>query len=775
MRHQPIARACALVLYGCGAALFAPVGASMAQTPADEDEVVVTAQRREERLQDVPISAQVVGQAQLTQQNITSLEDVATIAPSVALAPAGRTSSMFVRGVGSGQNQSFDQSVGIFVDDIYHGRSRMTSATFLDLNHVEILRGPQTTYFGNNAIAGALNIVTQAPSEDFSAWARALYGEHGQYVAEGAVGGPIAPHLSARAALTFNGSDGWIDNVAIGETAPEQQNRAGRIALRFAPNPDFDATLKVEASRNQSNDGLVLQTVGCPPPAPFTAAGFCSVALALGLPTGLSGNENAESSGERSDLDTFENVLTMNYDVGGSTLTSVTGYYGYDFALFLDTDGTPLSLLHVSAPEQYSQFSQEFRIASPVGRTIDYIAGLYYQSDELEFAQDFTYGFLDPVISTTPGFEDLIPFLPLAQQTAFAQTQDTYSVFGAITWNVSERLRLAAGLRWSAVEKDYDWRLFYASGTEDFGGLEPLPTSIATLPDFLGTGTSGQHSGRRRDEAFMPSARLEYDFTPSVMGYISYNRGFKAGGFNGTDNSAIAANIPFDPEYVDAYEAGLKGEYFDRRLVLNVAVFRSEYSDLQVTVNQATPAGTFVSFVRNAAASVSQGVELGGHFRVSDNWVLSGNLTYLDAHYVSYPDAGPTQAQRLVGESVQDLSGRPTAHAPRWAGDLSLNYSTGIGSGFTFDAELSGFFSSGFYLLGNGAIDPLQRQESYVRLDGRLTLATADRHWAFDIIARNINDEDIVTSSAEIPLSLGSVFQTKEEPRNIAAQIRYRW
>jgi len=402
-------------------------------------EIVVTAQRRQENLQSVPVSAQVVSAQTLTQQNLNGLTTMAQIEPSVHVGTSGRSNEMYIRGIGSGINQSFDQSVGMFIDDIYHGRSRISSATFLDLDRVEILKGPQSTFFGNNAIAGAFNIVTHKPNDHFDADARALYGEDGQYAVEGAVGGPVTDTLRVRIAAITNGMDGWLKNVTTDDRYPHDNNIAGRMTIGFQPVENLDATLKIEGGRNRNTGTWPRQLVNCPPPAPFpAAAGFCALALAQGLPTGINSNANAESPGGGISLDTAEDVLTVNYQALGHTFTSVTGFYNYHYQLNFDGDELPQTLLHIQIPEKYHQFSEELRVASPTGQRIEYLAGLYYQTDRLDFRQATDYAFLNGKISGAPPLAALVPYLPLGQSIAYSQPEKSYSAFGSLTFNVTE-------------------------------------------------------------------------------------------------------------------------------------------------------------------------------------------------------------------------------------------------------------------------------------------------------------------------------------------------
>jgi outer membrane receptor protein involved in Fe transport len=754
------------------------------------EEVVITAQLRKERLQEVPISVQVVSGESLAEENLNSLVSVAQTVPSVYVGgSAGRVNEIVIRGLGGGNTQAFDQPVGIFVDGVYHGRSRITTGTFLDLERVEILKGPQSTFFGNNAIAGAFNIVTRKPGKTSDGWIRALYGEDGQYALEGAGGGPVSDTFGIRGAVTFNGTDGWIENVNTGENQPEQDNVAGRLTFAFNPSDDLEAMLKVEGSRNQDASGLVLQLAGCPAPAPFVpAAGFCAAALGLGVPTGLDIDQNSVNDGQESNVDTAEGVFTVNYNRWGHVFTSITGYHEYQYNLNLDADLTPLSLLHIQAPEEYDQISQEFRIASPTGKTIEYLAGVYFQNDHLDFAQRFNYFFLNDTIASIPSFEDLVPYLPLGQETNYSQTEKSYAVFGSVTWNITDRLSLTGGLRGSWVEKDSLWNQFFATGTQDYGGQVPLPDDLQALASSLpfGLGEAGTRTGSRSDDAVLPSARLQYKVDPDVMLYASYARGFLAGGFNGAGTGADG-NEPYDPEYADAYEVGLKSEWFNRKVLLNVSLFRTEYTDLQVTISETTSGGGFINQTRNAAASVSQGVELETRWNVSDSVRLAAAVTYLDAHYESYPNAGLTQLQTFcrvdnptdpycvnrfpngVGP-VQDLSGAQQGRAPEWSGSVNGSYTLRLPGDYRLTTDLSAYYSDDF---AYNIFDELDF--GYTRYDGRLTFEPPGDHWAFDLIGKNLSDEVIPTVFAGQPATRGSQTIQKQQPRNFALQVRYQF
>lgn len=739
-------------------------------------EIVVTAQGRTERLQDVPVSVQVLAGQELSTRNVTSLNSVSQIAPSVHMSVTPRGSNLYIRGTGSGQNQSFDQSVGVFIDGVYFGRSRITSAALLDLERVEILKGPQSTFFGNNAIAGAFNIVSKKPGDVFEGWARALASptggtNGGQYALEGAVGAPLSDIVGIRLAATYNGQRGWIKNVNTGQRLPNEENLGGRAILRVTPNDDLEVILKAEGSRTRNEGGMQFFMKDCPPPAPFVAGGFCASFLAQGLPLGLDDYRNASGPLGSTKFDVYDFAMTVNYQLGDHQLTSVTGYYNYKFNNILDVDQTPSILLAGSAPEKYDQFSQEFRIASPTGQTIEYYAGLYFQDDKLNSQSSQRVDFQNARISSLR--PALIPYLPLTTLVDATQEERVYSAFASVTVNATEQLKISGGLRASWVKKTLDWMLQFGTATDAGGFGPPIPAALQSLGNGLGFGTTGAVQGDRKDNALMPSIKVQYQFNPRVMAYASYSRGFKAGGFNLGDTTGDLTNFPYSPEHVDAYEIGLKSELFDRRLLLNMAIFRSDYKDLQVSVNLSSPFGGAVSLVRNAAAQRAQGVEAEGQLQVTDNFKISTAVTYLESKYRSFPDALPTADQTRRGIISQDLSGHTLAFAPKWAGMVSAAHSLPLGNDHRIESELTGLFRSRYNV--NFADDPVHEQSGYLRLDGRLTFAFPGDRWAIDIIGKNLTSRKIALISFTPPGSLGSSNRQIEQPRNVAFQVRFKW
>jgi iron complex outermembrane receptor protein len=772
-----------------------PAGPAPASTPQIE-EVVVTVQRRQETLQEVPTSAEVVSGETIAQKNLGSLVDLAETVPSVHISNDGAGGQLFIRGVGSGSNETFDQSVATFVDDIYHGSAHETAASFLDVERVEVLKGPQSTFFGNNAIAGALNIVTAKPTLDgFSGSARALYGDYGQYTAEAAVNVPVSDQFAFRVAANVNGLSGWQENPYVGENQPNQSNQAGRISALWQPSDTFDAILKVESTKNVDRTGSVIGD--CPPAAPFVAAGFCATALGLGLPTGgLHSDINTSGPGQGIWLNTFDTVLTANYHRWNHTFTSVTGYSSYDSTQNLNASATPQDELGFQLGEKYHQFSQEFRVTSPAGQPVEYLGGIYFQTDHTDGDPGaLTYFFLTPTIQSIPSFAALTPYLPLAESPSFVQSEQVYSIFGSLTWHITDALRLNAGLRETWDRKDASLSAFYGTGTQQFGSIVPFPANLqSVLGPLAGSllGAVNDSSDTQTYKALMPSAGLQYDLTANSMAYFTYANGFKAG----VPVTAFAGIVspPLLPEHVNSYEFGVKNELFGRRVLLNFDVFRSNYRDLQVSSTQFTPTGAALSVITNAASSLSEGAEFEGKWIVTENFRLDSSVTYLDSRYVRYPNVTPTYIQSFCNSNpaasgcaalfpngagpTQDLSGRPTDYAPRWSGSATGSYSVNLPREYSGTAALTGIFSTSYFNGNSSTDDPLLEQGGYARLDARLTLDSPNKRWAVDLIGKNLTNVYILgggNGATGLPTSLGSLLLQREPPRTYALQLRAKF
>lgn len=773
----------------------APIAAPANQAPPTEQgnsadgqiqDIIVTAQKREEPLQKVPVSVQVVSGATLQNQNLNSLTDLSQVVPQLHIVSAGNQQgqTIAIRGISSGaRNSSYDQSVPVFVDGLYYGRSVATQAAFLDIDHIELLAGPQSTYFGNNAVGGALSLQTKRPDDHFDGYARALYGSYGAYAVEGATSVPVSETLAVRLAGTANGQTGWIYNVNTREKAPGMRNYAGRGTVVWKPTSDFDAILKVEGSSNKIT-GAFNQTPSqwtlCPPPVGVPkVSNFCSYVVAANAaspgsaPTGLDNNLNSGLAGQFALLKTNTDELTMDYHAGDLTFTSVTGYLILDSHADEDNPSVGNQWLTTQVVQQkYRQFSQEVRIASSTDKPVDFIIGGYYQRDTLDSSVEGLTPYFNPTLATL----HFTGPTPAGYLFTYTQKESILSGFAAVNWHITKQLTLNLGFRASRVHKDFVGNVSFGQATGPFAPLDDVytPAQQVFLGQFLGA--PGTFPYARTDKAALPSIGLQYQVQPQVMLYAKYTRGFLAGGFSSTtfapltSISGATVEPTFKPEFVNAYEAGVKAKLFGNRLLINLDYFRQDFKDIQVSAQIQLLAGIYTSAAVNAGGSRSQGVELHAQWAPTSRLRITGDVTYLDAHYTDFPNAPITYGQNALvpKPAFQSLNGKPLDFAPKWSGSFTGEYSVPI-RGFRLTGALSPIFTTSYYN-SVGTDDPLFLIPGSVRLDGKITLEDPSHRWALDLIGKNLTDRII-------PLSFGSNTTSggKEEPRNVAIQVRYRW
>lgn len=743
---------------------------------SDVNDIIVTAQKQAQSVQKVPITISVVSGDALQQRGVASIEVLSTTMPTVRVAEGGTSNRLFIRGIGSGDNASFEQSVARFTDNVYNGRAKTTASSLLDIERVEVLKGPQTLYFGNNAIGGAINVTTRRPSKEFDGYLRVFYmPSEREYAMEAAQSLPVNDELQFRVAAIAAGTDGWMRDTGIGGRAPNRSDLAGRVSMVWTPSQVFKAFLRADIGRSRGL-GIADKMINCPPPAGFPGPGlFCQQALAAGQDTSLANSVRASTPGRRADLDTEEYLANLDYDLGPVTLTSTTAYRHHYFDSGNDLDGVAADNASVARLETYGQFSQELRLTSTPGTPLEYMVGAYFQRSKLTSDQHTNYPYLSPTIRANPAFAAIVPYLPFSQRNPFTEKATNYSVFGALTWHVTDRLSATAGLRWTSVHKDFEQSVGWGGNASAADYSTPIPSNLLTLADAvgaaLGLGRSSQAELSRTDKDWAPSFRVQYEIDPDVMVFASYANGFKGGGFQGNNLSGDPAQLPFGPESVNSYELGVKSRLFDRRLLFNVSLFRADYSDLQVTFQQFVGNGVR-SFVANAASSRSQGVDLDAQLRVTDRLRLGVQAVYLDSKYLSYTNAGATALQLVQGIRVQDLSGKPTIYAPKWSGDANLEYTVPLaGLELKFAGDM--YFSSKYN--ASPTNDPLLDQAGYTKFGAVVSLSDPRKRWEVSVIGRNLTDKTVLSFGNNVVRTSGSNLAVKEPPRSVAVQLKLNW
>ena len=777
----------------CALCLGCPFPSQAQTAPASSDtspdtahatpgEIVVTATGRAQRLRDVPVSVLAVTGEDLHKQAIVSLEALSIRQPAFRISQSPASDYIAIRGIGSSANIGFEQSVGTFVDGVYRGRSRDTRLALFDVDRVELLRGPQTTFFGNNTIGGALNIVTRKPGRDFGVDGEAYYSPtYGEYTAQGGVDLPINETLKLRVAVRQSGQSGYIQDSNTGQKGPHLDDTVGRVAAQWTPSSSITVDARVDVGRMRDKGVFNVELLDCPVPAAFgKSAGACGRTLAAnGGNVDSTLDRNSAANPSWFNYDFVEGEVSTRIEADAHTLTLTTGYFGRQYGLLDDpvpvaagnggsVVGTSTAL-PIALTERYHQFSQELRFASRENLPISYIGGLYYQHGSLTDA--LYQGFYFAALGAATG--GLVPATtPVAALVSVVEKSDEYSGFASATVHAVRRLTFNLAARYTLVDK-HDARTSAIGSAASVPGADnfvPLSTAAqASLYGPAGVDAGNYTVPHRSDGAFLPSVGFQYDLTRDAMLYGSFSKGFKAGGFSiGTTKSSFA------PEKVDAFEAGVKASLLDRRITLTLAGFHDNYSNLQETATVLV-GSTSQQIVTNAAKSVADGVEMGLTLRAAEGLTLSTNVTYLRARYEDYANAPCTTLQQaaVTGSCTQNLSGRDRAFAPRWSGNASIAYTRPMGRGLKVDAQVTPYYSSRYFVVPTA--DWRLSQEPFVKVDARLALARQDGLWEVAVIVRNLTDRLTASYRQVVPGSAGAIAALAEPPRSIGLQARFQF
>jgi iron complex outermembrane receptor protein len=730
-------------------------GLAEAQAPLLE-EVIVTAQKRAENLQDVPISVSALSGERLSTANLQNLEDIALYVPNLTISEAVVSTNLFIRGIGSGVNQGFEQSVGTFIDGIYMGRGFQARAPFLDVARVEVLRGPQGILFGKNTIAGALNITTARPTEQFEASVTALYEpDHGERNITAVISGPISDSLRGRVAVRDSSLDGFIKNTFTGNDDPRKDETVFRGALTWQPSDALTVNAKAETGSFDVN-GRISQTSELSPGTLALIQGIDPLEDGIANETRSIGGTGPLFAPEFNKADVDNLALTIDWQIGEHTLTAVTGYSAYEYHEIVDGDFTPLNTAHQDTRQEFEQVSQELRLASPQDQKLEYMAGLYYQKADL-----------DSVIRIDADLRQLLgaPIIGSRHNT-FVQEATTMAAFVQGTWHLTDRTRITAGLRYTDEEKDVD----------KIQILGELGTSIPDPDTLLPALGWNNHTlaDSRSETDLSPSITVQFDATESMMTYASFSRGFKGGGYDEARADGDPDLFEYDEETVEAFEIGAKMELLAGAATLNVAVFSSEFDDLQVSTFEGV---NFV--VGNAAKATTRGVELDGRWRVSEHLTLGGAVSFLDAEYDAFPGAACYANQSVAAGCInraQDLSGGDLQFAPEVTANLNAQYTVPVGNSMEFIAQLDVNYTDDILLANDNDPHPAQTQESFTKIDARIFLAGSSGSWRVGLIGRNLTDEITLPWANDLPIvTNNNYFAHIDRPRSIALQAQWNF
>jgi outer membrane receptor protein involved in Fe transport len=750
---------------------------------AEIGEIVVIAQKREQALQEVPIAISAYDEAALGEAGVRDIRDLAVLSPSLVLSSSQSETAGTVariRGIGTtGDNLGLESSVAVFVDGVYRNRNNVALTDLGEIERIEVLRGPQGTLFGKNASAGLIHIVTKSPDiTDFSGYAEASGGNYDYYRLSAGASGPAIADLGFRLDATVTQRDGFIDDVANDDEYNDRDRYLVRGQLGGSLTDSLDLRLILDyADREETCCAAVSRVVG-PTAAAIGAVG--GTVVNPPDPYGRRMFSNAERGYDQG-VEEWGASAQLDWETGIGTVTSITAYREWDSDRSQDIDFTEADILY-RAPGTYKNdfetFSQELRLAGETG-PVEWLIGGYYVNEELTFVDAVrtgnayeTYANLllfgqNPAggltqLSTITGLAPGTVFVDGrgAQSDVFDQEADSWALFTHNIWNVTEEFRVTLGVRYTDESKDLDATLTAVNPACDAANAR-LGAVPALLPYLIATAqlvctplynslVDGSYAGTHDDEEWSGTLALSYDVSDDWLAYVSYGRGYKAGGFNldraGFANPLLAlafppprpvitpsaADLEFDEETVDAYEIGSKTTLWDL-VTVNVAAFYEKFDDFQL--NTFTGTGFTVS---NLPEVTSKGVELEWLAEVADGLRLQGGVAYTDARYDD--DAGTPAA----------LRSQRLTNAPFWVVTAAASYERPVTD------MLTGFVHGNFRFntdMNTGSdLDIEKEQRSYAVVDAGVGFRTDDGRWVVEIWGENIFDREYAQVVFDAPL-----------------------
>lgn len=718
------------------------VGASplvFAQENLSLEEVIVTAQRREQSLQDVPVAVTAFDAEALKRTGVATIVDLQRSIPNTTLQVSRGTNSTltaYVRGIGQADPLwGFEPGVGLYVDDVYLARPQSGVLDVYDVERVEVLRGPQGTLYGKNTIGGALKYVTKKLTGEPEFGVTAAVGSYGQR--DITVSGQI-PLIEDE--LSFGASVARLERDGFGkflQSGAENYNKdilAARFSLEYTPSDSLFIRLAADKTSDDSN-----------------AKGGYRLTPSLRLPSELSPSDVFDSN---ADMDTNNEVkssggsLTVEWEIDENlTFKSISSYREGETFTNIDFDNTSLPSLHVPAIYDDNQTTQELQLNYNADN-LSVVGGLYYYKGNASGAFDVLLGAFD-FVGGDGQFNALT-----------AGNVDTTSLAAYIhaSYDINEQLSLTLGGRYTRDDKDAT--VYKASqkvnGTSSRLGGETLLT-LAVATDYSNDDSWSQ---------FSPRISLDYRINDEVMVYGSYSEGFKSGGF---DMRGDATKLPstkdgYNPETVETWEIGTKSELFDNRVRLNAAVFYSDYQDVQVSVQESADGGSnFVSAVLNAGKASIQGGEIEALAQISEALTLQFTYGYIDAEF-----------DEIISGGVNVADSWAFANTPKVSSSLSLNYYTELGDGSSISANTSVAYRDKTQIFPQTP-SPID-EKSYKLWDASVTWASSDDHWSVGLHAKNLSNEEYRVGGYNFA-NLGlesSVIGYYGDPRTVTLRLGYK-
>jgi iron complex outermembrane receptor protein len=726
-------RRASLVALAVASALAASAAQAQESTGGQENlgEIVVTAQKREQRLQEVPIAISVVSGDQLDARGGFNIEGMTALVPSLTLRKTNVSlnQSLFLRGIGTVTFAIAAQpSVAFVLDGVVLTGAGEAFGDLYDVERVEVLRGPQGTLFGKNASAGVVNVVSKRPGNEFGGYVDAGFYEDEEITVKAALDTPLTDTLRGRTTLSWGNFPGFIDNVstsAAGGKANGYYRKGVRTVWTLDPSDNLSFTFS--ADYRKSDDPCCAEVIGTVP----TGAQATIVRNALAgtdIGAGDEGRKVRANTEMRSREEAYGAALQADISLGEHTLTSITSWRRWDVTEvregdFLDIGAAFNGITQTAdfGPQELKTLSQELRIASPSGGTFEYVAGVYYSDTDAEryFQRDVT------LCSPLAGIAANAPcptanWVVATSGATFGADFQSIAAFGDGTWNVSDRFRLIGGLRWTQDDLSY----FHAGRRTTLppGVTSPPGINTAFVP-LAGDDKSSEVSGR---------AGLQFDWSDTFMTYATYARGYKGPAYNVFFNMTVNNAPVIEAETADSYEVGFKSTLGGGSTIVNGAVFKADYSNFQ-TNNFYFIGTTLVTSLTNAGDVSTQGAELEFVTKPNDVVTLSGGIAYTDAQIEKF-NTPPGQAPTAV-------KGDPLPFAPKWKGNLSAEWRLALGSIDVIPSVTGSYQSDQYADIGRRAALANRKIDAYGTIDATLAFATKDDRYRLTLVGRNLTDQ----------------------------------
>lgn len=752
---------------------------------ANDNVIIVTAQKRAEDVQDVPVSIVALSPAILETAGVTSGQDLTRIVPNLRIDRQSQSSAttIRVRGVGAAGNNAIDPSVAPFIDGVYLPRGGAILSSFLDVEAVEVLRGPQGTLFGRNATTGALVIRTTAPKfDDFSGEVLAEYGNFDALRFRGVINLPVSDSFAVRAAAQFDRHDGYYHNLFDGEDYGDRKAFTGRVSARWQPSDAIDWTVRADYSSLGGDGALPAEVSSHQGPAAFINA-FGSV-FGPFSPDVSDAFDGTFSQLMYADMDDTQWGISSNldWDIGGDyTLRWIASYREWDnYQLDGDVIFTGLDLVNREGFFDTQSTSQEIQLISPddglFSGLMDFVAGVYYFNEDYALGETLNLGanFCGTLVpaAAPQAVKDACAASPKGDATVllYDQNAESIALFLDTNWNLTDQLKLTLGARYTWDDK---------SSSFDQALNNPFAAALRG-PETANLGFS--------DNRFTYRIVLSYSPTDDLMFFANYSTGYKSGGINSQGSAAALGNRRlFDSEKVEDIELGFKSTLANGAVQFNATAYRMEIEDFQ---DRSFRDASFI--ITNAGKLRQQGIEAETRAEITNNLTFNGAVAYLDSEFLDFTGASPLAGCAVLPvpgtascPNPQDNTGKRAPYSPKWQLNAGLEYEQDLFSGLTGKAAVNWQYV-GSHLAGGSELSEQTRQDGYSLLDARLSVTGAQDNWTLSLFAKNLTNERYAVAhfTQVLGAALGLVDTTTGDtvyrhyvsaPRTYGASLSFRF